>query len=73
AGYKPLPSRANFVFAETDAGSGVDVEQSLLRLGVAVRALHGFGAPEAFRVTCGSDEQNQYFAAAIDRLANGFA
>lgn len=73
AGYKPLPSRANFVFAETAAGSGADVEQSLLRLGVAVRALQGFGAPEAFRVTCGSDEQNQYFAAAIDRLANGFA
>lgn len=71
AGHKPLVSRANFVFAEAAGGSGRDVEQNLLRLGVAVRALDGFGAPTAFRVTCGSDEENQYFAAALDRLANG--
>lgn len=72
AGHKPLASRANFVFAQAAGGNGAAVEQSLLKLGVAVRALDGFGAPEAFRVTCGSDEENQYFAAAIDRLANGF-
>ncbi|MBI4898699.1 MAG: histidinol-phosphate transaminase [Actinobacteria bacterium] len=72
AGHKPIASRANFVFAEASGGSGAGVEQSLLKLGVAVRALDGFGAPEAFRVTCGNDEENQYFAAAIDRLANGF-
>lgn len=71
AGHKPLSSRANFVFAEAAAGSGADVEQGLLRLGVAVRALEGFGAPSAFRVTCGGDDENQYFAAALDRLANG--
>lgn len=71
AGHKPLASRANFVFAEASGGSGRDVEQNLLRLGVAVRALDGFGAPTAFRVTCGSDTENQYFAAALDRLANG--
>ena len=45
AGHKPLPSRANFVFAEAKDGSGTDVEQRLLKLGVAVRALDGFGAP----------------------------
>ncbi len=72
AGHRPLASRANFVFARAAGGSGAEVEQSLLKLGVAVRALDGFGAPEAFRVTCGGDEENQYFAAAIDRLANGF-
>lgn len=71
AGHKPLPSRANFVFAEAQGGSGADVEQRLLRLGVAVRALDGFGAPGAFRVTCGNDIENEYFAAAIDRMANG--
>lgn len=71
AGHRPLASRANFVFAEAAGGSGRDVEQDLLRLGVAVRALDGFGAPTAFRVTCGTDEENQYFAAALDRLANG--
>lgn len=71
AGHKPLPSRANFVFAEAKDGDGKDVEQRLLKLGVAVRALDGFGAPRAFRVTCGRDEENDYFAAALDRLANG--
>jgi histidinol-phosphate aminotransferase len=71
AGHKPLASRANFVFAEAAGGDGAAIEQRLLRLGVAVRELGGFGAPGAFRVTCGTDEENQYFAAAIDRLANG--
>jgi histidinol-phosphate aminotransferase len=71
AGHKPLASRANFVFAEAAEGDGAVVEKRLLRLGVAVRELSGFGAPGAFRVTCGNDEENLYFAAAIDRLANG--
>jgi histidinol-phosphate aminotransferase len=71
AGHKPLASRANFVFAEVGGrGSGADVERELLRLGVAVRELSGFGAPGAFRVTCGTDEENAFFGAAIDRLAN---
>lgn len=69
AGHKPLASRANFVFAEAAGGSGADIERRLLRLGVAVRELSGFGAPGAFRVTCGSDEENAFFGAAIDRLA----
>jgi histidinol-phosphate aminotransferase len=70
AGHKPLASRTNFVFAEAAAGNGADVEKRLLRLGVAVRELSGFGAPGAFRVTCGNDEENAFFGAAIDRLAN---
>jgi histidinol-phosphate aminotransferase len=69
AGHKPLASRANFVFAEAAGGSGADVEQRLLRLGVAVRELSGFGAPGAFRVTCGSDEENAFLGAALDRLS----
>jgi histidinol-phosphate aminotransferase len=73
AGHKPLASRANFVFAEAGGGSGAKVEQKLLRLGVAVRDLSGFGAPGAFRVTCGTDEENAAFGAAIDRLAGGSA
>lgn len=74
AGHKPLASRANFVFAEAAGGStGLKVEQKLLRLGVAVRDLSGFGAPGAFRVTCGTDEENAFFGAAIDRLSGGSA
>lgn len=73
AGHRPIASRTNFVFAEAAAGNGADVERALLELGVAVRELSGFGAPGAFRVTCGSDEENAYFGAAIDRLASGTA
>lgn len=69
AGHKPIASRTNFVFAEAAGGSGADVEKRLLRLGVAVRELSGFGAPGAFRVTCGTDEENAFFGAAIDRLS----
>ncbi len=69
SGHKPIASRTNFVFAEAAGGSGKDVEKRLLRLGVAVRELSGFGAPGAFRVTCGSDEENAFFGAAIDRLS----
>jgi histidinol-phosphate/aromatic aminotransferase/cobyric acid decarboxylase-like protein len=32
---------------------------------VIVRALTGFGAPAAIRVTAGSDEENEIFAAAL--------
>jgi hypothetical protein len=33
-----------------------------------VRALSGFGAPEAIRVTAGTDEENEFFAATLRRL-----
>lgn len=70
AGHRPIPSRANFVFAEVAAGTGADLAEELLREGVMVRALDGFGAPQAIRVTVGNDDENQVFAAAIDRIAN---
>lgn len=73
SGHRPIASRANFVFVVTADGDGPAFADRLLRLGVAVRALDGFGAPEAIRVTCGSDEENQYFAAALDRIATGMA
>ncbi|MFY9488830.1 MAG: histidinol-phosphate transaminase [Solirubrobacterales bacterium] len=73
AGHKPLNSRSNFVFAEASGGDGVAAADALLRMGIAVRALDGFGAPSAFRVTCGNDDENQIFAAVLDRLANGRA
>ena len=71
AGHKPIASRANFVFAEAASGNGADVERHLLRQGVAVRELSGFGAPGAFRVTVGDDEANAAFARALDRLTGG--
>jgi len=67
-GLDPEPSQANFVYADTPDGDGAALADRLLRAGVIVRALGGFGAPGAIRVTCGTDEENEFFAAALKRV-----
>jgi histidinol-phosphate aminotransferase len=42
--------------------------EGLLAEGLIVRALRGFGAPGAIRVTCGTDEENSAFAEALARV-----
>ncbi len=68
AGYEPAgPAVANFLYADT----GVDSRplfEALLAEGVIVRPLHGFGAPTAIRVTGGTPEENEFFAAALARV-----
>jgi histidinol-phosphate aminotransferase len=61
------PPVANFVYAEvgTDARPVFD---ALLREGVIVRPLAPFGAPGAIRVTVGTQEENELFAAALERV-----
>jgi histidinol-phosphate aminotransferase len=66
AGLEPQPSQTNFVYAE--AGDGEDIARRLLREGVIVRALTGFGAPGAIRVTSGTDEENELFGQALRRI-----
>jgi histidinol-phosphate aminotransferase len=66
------PAVANFVFAET----GEDAKplfEALLREGVIVRPLGGFGAPTAIRVTVGTPEENGFFADALARAMAGAA
>jgi histidinol-phosphate/aromatic aminotransferase/cobyric acid decarboxylase-like protein len=43
----------------------------LLRAGFIVRALDGFGAPGAIRVSCGTDEENAAFAHALREVLGG--
>jgi histidinol-phosphate aminotransferase len=68
AGLPPAgPSVANFLYAET----GEDTRQlfeALLAQGVIVRPLHGFGAATAIRVTCGTEDENAFFAEALARV-----
>jgi histidinol-phosphate aminotransferase len=67
-GFDPVgPPVANFVFAEIGEDSRPLFEQ-LLREGVIVRPTHGFGAPGAIRVTVGTAEENELFAAALGRI-----
>src|SRR5439155_14857546 len=62
------PAVANFLYAETGADSRALFE-ALLREGVIVRPLHGFGAPTAIRVTCGTPDENEFFAAALGQVS----
>jgi histidinol-phosphate aminotransferase len=58
------PPVANFVYADV-GGDATPLFESLLRLGVIVRPLAGFGAPTAIRVTVGTPEESEIFAAAL--------
>jgi histidinol-phosphate aminotransferase len=60
------PAVANFLFAEL----GEDARplfEALLREGAIVRPTHGFGAPEAIRVTVGTADEHQFLSDAFDR------
>jgi histidinol-phosphate aminotransferase len=65
AGLDPEPSQANFVYADVPDGDALGLTDRLLRAGVMVRWLGGFGASQALRVTVGTDEENQFFAHAL--------
>jgi histidinol-phosphate aminotransferase len=66
AGLDPEPSHANFVYADVPDADGARLARRLLEEeGVIVRALAGFGAPGAIRVTAGTDEENEIFAGAL--------
>ena len=61
------PSVGNFLYVE----SGDDADalfDALLRQGVIVRPLAGFGAPRAIRVTVGTADEHAFLAQVLERL-----
>jgi histidinol-phosphate aminotransferase len=68
AGYEAVgPALGNFLYAEV----GDDAQQvfdALLRQGVIVRPLAGFGASDAIRVTVGTADEHAFLAQALSRL-----
>jgi histidinol-phosphate aminotransferase len=62
------PAVANFVYAETGDENARPLFEALLREGVIVRPLSGFGAPGALRVTVGTPEENAILDAALARV-----
>jgi histidinol-phosphate aminotransferase len=69
-GLEPVePARGNFLFA--GVGGGRELFERLLREGVIVRPLDGFGAPEAIRVSVGTPEENEFFAVALGHVLSG--
>jgi histidinol-phosphate aminotransferase len=66
-GLEPVPSVGNFLYAET-GGDATALFDALLREGVIVRPLGGFGAPTAVRVSVGTRDENAFFADALGRV-----
>jgi histidinol-phosphate aminotransferase len=65
------PALGNFLYVEV--GDGRDLFERLLREGVIVRPLAGFGAPEAIRVSVGTAEENAFFASALEHVFSNVA
>lgn len=63
------PSEANFLLAKPGPGA----YERLLREGVIVRPLGGFGMPEHVRITIGLPEENERLVKALRRIAEGEA
>lgn len=63
-GVRMHPTAGNFVLLDV-GGSGVAVYERLLRRGVIVRPVAGYGLPHCLRVTIGTAQQNERFIAAL--------
>jgi histidinol-phosphate aminotransferase len=61
---------ANFLFADA-GGDAQALFDALLREGVIVRPLAGFGAPEAIRVTVGTSDEHAFLNEALARMKTG--
>jgi histidinol-phosphate aminotransferase len=69
-GLEPVgPALGNFVYV--DVGDGRALFDQLLRQGVIVRPLAGFGAPEAIRISVGTEEENLFFRSALQHVLSG--
>ncbi|MDR2240133.1 MAG: histidinol-phosphate transaminase [Zoogloeaceae bacterium] len=64
-----IPSRGNFLTFK--AGDAVKVNQALLKQGIIVRPIGGYGLPEHLRVTIGLEAENARFLAALEKALEG--
>jgi len=64
---EPVPSVANFLYADS-GGDANDLFERLLREGVIVRPCGGFGSRTAIRVSVGTPDELDFFAAALGRV-----
>jgi histidinol-phosphate aminotransferase len=61
------PAVANFLYVDAD-GDAQSLFEALLREGVIVRPLHGFGAEDAVRITVGTPEEHAVLDDALGRV-----
>ena len=66
-GIKHVPSFSNFIFMDLGKPSK-DVDAAMLRQGVIIRPMAGWGFPTMIRVSIGTHEQNVKFLKALDTI-----
>ncbi|MFL5964194.1 MAG: histidinol-phosphate transaminase [Gaiellaceae bacterium] len=66
-GLDPVPSVGNFVYVETGNDAN-DLFDRLLREGIIVRPLAGFGAPTAIRISVGTPEELEVLGDVLGRV-----
>jgi histidinol-phosphate aminotransferase len=64
-GFAHIPSHGNFLAFRV--GDAERINQKLLRQGVIVRQVGGYGMPEWLRVTIGTERENQCFIDALEK------
>jgi histidinol-phosphate aminotransferase len=64
-GFLHIPSHGNFLTFK--AGDAATVNHKLLKQGVIVRPIGGYGMPEWLRVTIGTEIENLRFLEALDK------
>jgi histidinol-phosphate aminotransferase len=66
------PAAGNFLYVDLGAEAQPFFDE-LLRQGVIVRPLAGFGAPRAIRITVGTPDEHEFLSAALTRLRTAAA
>ncbi len=67
-GAEVWPSQANFVLADFPGRPGGALFEALLREGVVVRPMGGYGMPTAQRITCGRRAENVKLLSALAKV-----
>lgn len=70
-GFTVLDSKANFLFAKTDAVKGEDMYALLKKKGILVRHFNADRIKEYNRITIGTKEQMERFVAAVKDIIGG--
>ena len=65
-GIEFVPTNANFILAEV--GDAHKVFNDLLRLGVIVRPMGGYGLPRHLRISVGSERENRRLLSALEQV-----
>lgn len=63
-----IPTQANFILLVDLPREVKEIDQGLLRRGVIVRPMGGFGMPDAIRVTIGTHAENEKFITALEQV-----